>query len=145
MARAALAIWRTAPEHFPVFHQAVLADPTAESALALAAGLLPDAPTALEGFAHPEELIACYAAGTGEDAGELAEALRPYIAFSLFKLACILEGVRVRTVAGAYGALGQGSAMGVEAERYLDLVPELARRALVVLTAPDGLGRPPRH
>jgi aminoglycoside phosphotransferase (APT) family kinase protein len=127
---------------------ATLGDPLADLGLLLvywgrpgtASGVLPDAPTALEGFAHPEELIARYAAGTGEDAGELAEALRPYIAFSLFKLACILEGVRVRTIAGAYGALGQGSAMGVEAERYLDLVPELARRALAVLTAPDGLG-----
>ena len=127
---------------------ATLGDPLADLGLLLvywgrpgtASGVLPDAPTALEGFAHPEELIARYAAGTGEDAGELAEALRPYIAFSLFKLACILEGVRVRTVAGAYGALGQGSAMGAEAERYLDLVPELARRGLAVLTAPDGLG-----
>ena len=129
---------------------ATLGDPLADLGLLLVywgrpaktSGVLPDAPTALEGFATPEELVARYAAGTGEDAAELTAALRPYVAFSLFKLACILEGVRLRTVAGAYGALGRGSEMGAEAERYLDLVPELARRAMAVLTAPDGLGDP---
>ncbi len=42
MARAALAIWRASPENFHAFHQAILADPDAANATALASALLPD-------------------------------------------------------------------------------------------------------
>jgi aminoglycoside phosphotransferase (APT) family kinase protein len=127
---------------------ATLGDPLADLGLLLvywgrpggAGGVLPDAPTALPGFATPEELVARYAARTGQEPTGLSEQLRPYVAFSLFKLACILEGVRIRTVAGAYGAAQEQGGMGNEAERYLDLVPELAGRALRVLEASDGLG-----
>jgi aminoglycoside phosphotransferase (APT) family kinase protein len=126
---------------------ATLGDPLADLGLLLVAWgrpgtpsvVLPDAPSALTGFAAPEDLIARYAAGDGADPEQLAERLRPYVAFALFKLACILEGVRVRTVAGAYGDVEERAAMGPEAEHYLLLVPELAQRALAALDAPDGL------
>jgi aminoglycoside phosphotransferase (APT) family kinase protein len=137
---------------------ATLGDPLADLGLLLVSwgrpgsddGVIPDAPTSLAGFSSPEDLVARYAAGTQEDVDRLSERLRPYVAFALFKLACILEGVRVRTVAGGYGKVGavegdgdgEGNAgtMAGEAERYLELVPELARRAIRVLEASDGLG-----
>lgn len=120
---------------------ATLGDPLADLALLLVywggpgghEAVLPDAPTALDGFVSREELVERYALRTGEDPDTLAARLRPYVAFSLFKLACILEGVRIRSVAGAYGRAGEDSGMTAEAEHYLDLVPELAARALRTL------------
>jgi aminoglycoside phosphotransferase (APT) family kinase protein len=130
---------------------ATLGDPLADLGLLLvywgrpggSGAVLADGPTTISGFAAPEELVERYAAGTGEDATELTERLRPFVAFALFKLACILEGVRMRTVAGAYGEGGETGAdgtMAAEAERYLELVPELAGRGIRVLAATDGLG-----
>ena len=100
--------------------------------------LIPDLPTALEGFSGPGELVALYAAARGLDAAELAERLRPYLAFAWFRIACILEGVRVRTVAGAYGSMGEETRQ--EVELLEGLVPSLGERALAVLTRPGPLG-----
>lgn len=120
---------------------ATLGDPLADLALLLVywggpgglEAVLPDAPTALDGFVSREALVERYALGTGDDPDTFAARLRPYVAFSLFKLACILEGVRIRSVAGAYGSAGEESGMTAEAEHYLELVPELAARALRAL------------
>jgi aminoglycoside phosphotransferase (APT) family kinase protein len=117
---------------------ATLGDPLADLALLLVywgepggvESVLPDAPTSLVGFPSPVELVQRYALRTGEDPDALELRLRPYLAFALFKLACILEGVRIRSVAGAYGSVGEGPGMAEEAERYVELVPELAARAL---------------
>ena len=100
--------------------------------------LIPDLPTALDGFSGPGELVALYAAARGLDAAELAERLRPYLAFAWFRIACILEGVRVRTVAGAYGAMGDPARR--ETALLETLVPSIGERALAVLTRPGPLG-----
>jgi aminoglycoside phosphotransferase (APT) family kinase protein len=100
--------------------------------------LIPDLPTALEGFAGPGELVAGYAAARGLDAAALAERLRPYLAFAWFRIACILEGVRVRTVAGAYGSMGEEARQ--EVQLLEGLVPSLGERALAVLTRSGPLG-----
>lgn len=100
--------------------------------------LIPDLPTALEGFSGPGELVALYAAARGLDAAELAERLRPYLAFAWFRIACILEGVRVRTVAGAYGVMGDPARR--ETALLETLVPSIGERALAVLTRPGPLG-----
>ena len=94
----------------------------------------PDLPTVLPGFAPPETLVEGYAAASGRDPAELAERLRPYVAFAWFRIACIVEGVRMRTAAGAYGTAGAAADPAVDAELELlaDLVPQLADRALAV-------------
>jgi aminoglycoside phosphotransferase (APT) family kinase protein len=102
-----------------------------------AAVLVPDLPTALPGFAGPGELVARYAAARGMDPVELAERLRPYLAFAWFRIACILEGVRVRTVSGAYGAMGESARR--ETALLEGLVPSIGDRALAVLTRPGPL------
>ncbi|MDA2984081.1 MAG: phosphotransferase family protein [Actinomycetota bacterium] len=104
----------------------------------MASVLVPDLPTALEGFSGPGELVALYAAARGLDAAELAERLRPYLAFAWFRIACILEGVRVRTVTGAYGAMGDPARR--ETALLETLVPSIGERALAVLTRPGPLG-----
>jgi len=89
-------------------------------------------PTAAEGFASPAELVAVYAEARGMDARALAERLRPFLAFAWFRIACILEGVRVRTASGAYGEVGERAR--AEIGLLGGLVPELALRAIGVLT-----------
>lgn len=103
-----------------------------------AAVVIPELPTALEGFAGPAELVARYAAHRGLDADELAERLRPYLAFAWFRIACILEGVRVRNASGAYGTLDD--AARAELDVIGRVVPDLGERALAVLgrTGPVG-------
>jgi aminoglycoside phosphotransferase (APT) family kinase protein len=56
-------------------------------------------PTLVPGFASRSELTERYAAATGRDLGRLDF----YLAFAYWKLACILEGVYSRYVAGAMG------------------------------------------
>jgi aminoglycoside phosphotransferase (APT) family kinase protein len=98
----------------------------------------PELPTVAEGFATPAELVAGYAAARGLDAEELAEQLRPFLAFAWFRIACILEGVRVRTASGAYGSIDQA---GHEELALLEaLVPALGERALAVLGRAGPLG-----
>jgi aminoglycoside phosphotransferase (APT) family kinase protein len=60
---------------------------------------VPGAPTLIPGFADPDELLDRYAARTGRD----LSAIDFYVAFGYWKLACIVEGVYARYVAGAMG------------------------------------------
>ncbi len=100
--------------------------------------LLDDLPTGLSGFSAPRELVAAYAVATDQGVDELAERLRPYLAFAWFRIACILEGVRIRTAAGAYGA--GGGERHAELELLADLVPRIGERALAVLGRRGPLG-----
>lgn len=81
---------------------------------------LPDAPTAVEGFARRAELVDRYAAASGRRLDDIGY----YLAFGYWKLACILEGVYSRYASGAYGPT-DGSH-----EAYGALVPQLGERAL---------------
>jgi aminoglycoside phosphotransferase (APT) family kinase protein len=60
---------------------------------------LGNSPTVAPGFPTRAELTAYYAASTGRDLQQLDF----YVAFAYWKLACILEGVYARYVAGAMG------------------------------------------
>jgi aminoglycoside phosphotransferase (APT) family kinase protein len=106
--------------------------------------LLPGLPTALAGFPGPGELVTAYADARGVAPDVLAERLRPYLAFAWFRIACILEGVRVRTAAGAYraaGATGGGpAAPDGELQLLHDLVPALGERAVALLGRSGPLG-----
>jgi aminoglycoside phosphotransferase (APT) family kinase protein len=106
--------------------------------------LLPGLPTSLAGFPGPGELVAAYADARGVAPDVLAERLRPYLAFAWFRIACILEGVRVRTAAGAYGGSGptDAASAGPDAELELlhDLVLALGERALALLGRSGPLG-----
>lgn len=105
---------------------------------AAASVIHPDFPTVLRGFADPAELVAGYAAARLLDVEELAAGLRPFLAFAWFRIACILEGVRVRTAAGAYGPVGE--AARAELALFATLVPELGERALGVARRQGPLG-----
>jgi aminoglycoside phosphotransferase (APT) family kinase protein len=61
--------------------------------------VLDSPPTSLPGFWTREQMIARYAQRSGRD----VSALDFYVAFSAWKLACILSGVHARYVAGAMG------------------------------------------
>jgi len=61
--------------------------------------LLSGTPTAAGGFDDRNAIIARYAQGTGYDVSGIAY----FVAFSLWKLACIAEGIRARLRAGAMG------------------------------------------
>lgn len=106
---------------------------------AAASVLLPGLPTALSGFPGPGELVDTYAAARSIDAVELSERLRPYLAFAWFRIACILEGVRVRSASGAYGAV-EGHEGHDELEMLQSLVPELGERAVALLGRSGPLG-----
>lgn len=72
-----------------------------------------------EGFPSAGELVARYTARSGRDTGGIDY----YVAFSAWKLACILEGVYSRYMAGALGDPPE------EAKRFADLAAAYARRA----------------
>ena len=80
---------------------------------------LPDAPTLAEGFVTREELIERYARASGRDVSGIGY----HVAFGYWKLACILEGVHSRYVAGAYGEGAEGF------DQLGGLVVELGERA----------------
>jgi aminoglycoside phosphotransferase (APT) family kinase protein len=61
--------------------------------------LLSGTPTAAGGFDDRSVMIARYAQGAGCDVSEIGY----FVAFSLWKLACIAEGIRARLDAGAMG------------------------------------------
>lgn len=82
--------------------------------------MLSGTPTALPGFPTRDALLERYAARSGLDVSTIAA----YEAFSLWKLACIAEGIRARDAAGARGA---GHAPD---PRLADQVVLLADRAL---------------
>jgi len=101
--------------------------------------LFPGLPTAIAGFPGPGELVGAYAEARGIDVTQLSARLRPYLAFAWFRIACILEGVRVRTVAGAYGSAGPSGPQG-EVELFHRLVPALGERAVALLGRSGPLG-----
>jgi aminoglycoside phosphotransferase (APT) family kinase protein len=84
-----------------------LGDPLADLGQLLAYWALPGddgsplevSPTVAPGFFSREEIAQCYAARSGRD----VSGLDFYVAFSFWKLACILEGVYARYAAGAMG------------------------------------------
>lgn len=93
-----------------------LGDPLADLGLLLVywtqpsddAPVLPDAPTLVEGFLGRDALIERYVAGSGRDVSEVGF----HVAFGLWKLACILEGVYRRQQDGAYGQEAQREGFG---------------------------------
>ena len=56
-------------------------------------------PTMAEGFGSSDEMVAMYAARSDRDLSDLPW----YVAFQHWRLACIMEGVRVRFELGAMG------------------------------------------
>jgi aminoglycoside phosphotransferase (APT) family kinase protein len=77
------------------------------------------APTAVEGFPTRAELLERYAARSGRDLSHIDF----YIAFGYWKLACIVEGVYARYVAGAMGSAREGF------EGFANQVTQLSQQA----------------
>ncbi len=77
-----------------------------------AAGRLADMPTAVEGFGSSAAMLELYASRSGRD----LSAMPWYVAFQHWRLACIMEGVRVRYAMGAMGE-GEGDAYDDETAR----------------------------
>lgn len=84
---------------------------------------LMDSPTLAEGFATRDEVTAAYAAASGLDVARAPY----YTAFGFWRLACILQGVYARYVAGA-GAGDQGSVDGYPT--HIGRLAELAASTL---------------
>jgi aminoglycoside phosphotransferase (APT) family kinase protein len=95
--------------------------PPAEEAASLG---LP-APAAIEGFPSQAEMLDRYAQVSGRD----LSAIRYYVAFGYWKLACIVDGVYARYAGGAMGDRGAGNAY----DFFADQVVSLATRAGEVL------------
>jgi aminoglycoside phosphotransferase (APT) family kinase protein len=85
------------------------------------ASALESPPTILPGFASRNELVERYAARSGRDLTHLDF----YVAFAYWKVACIIEGVYARYIAGAMG--DKSPAQGIEA--FARRVEMLAARA----------------
>lgn len=83
------------------------------------------APTSAEGFPTKSELLERYAAASGRDLSEIGF----YVAFGYWKLACIIEGVYARYVAGAMGDRGDPSAFDFFGQQVVALA-EQAHNAL---------------
>jgi aminoglycoside phosphotransferase (APT) family kinase protein len=86
--------------------------------------LLSGTPTAAGGFDDRSAMIARYAQGTGCDVSEIGY----FVAFSLWKLACIAEGIRARVSAGAMGDISAPSQ-----EEMRSKIRGLAEAALATL------------
>jgi aminoglycoside phosphotransferase (APT) family kinase protein len=86
--------------------------------------LLSGTPTAAGGFDDRSVMIARYAQGTGRDVSEIGY----FVAFSLWKLACIAEGIRARLNAGAMGDVSAPSQ-----EEMRSKIRGLAEAALATL------------
>lgn len=82
------------------------------------------APTSAEGFPTKSELLERYAAASGRDLSRIDF----YVAFGYWKLACIIEGVYARYVAGAMGDRGDASAFDFFGQQVVALA-EAARDA----------------
>jgi len=82
-------------------------------------------PTIAAGFASREQVLARYAETSGRDVANVGY----YMAFGYWKLACILQGVYTRYIAGA----GAGDAGSVEA--FPSTVARLAQLAATTLEA----------
>lgn len=85
-----------------------------------------DAPTTVAGFPSRDEVMARYR----EASGDPVEDLDYFVAFGLWKLAIILEGVYARYASGAYGEDHDGSH-----KAFADVVVRLAERASDAATA----------
>jgi aminoglycoside phosphotransferase (APT) family kinase protein len=104
-----------------------LGDPLADVGLLMVYWADPDdefavlgtAPTLADGFSRRAELLDTYAAASGRDVADVPF----FMAFGYWKLACILQGVFARYVAGA----GAGDAGSVD--QYPHLVRRLAETA----------------
>jgi aminoglycoside phosphotransferase (APT) family kinase protein len=83
------------------------------------------APTSAEGFPTKAELLEGYATASGRDLSQIDF----YVAFGYWKLACIIEGVYARYVAGAMGDRGDTSAFDFFGEQVVTLA-QAARNAL---------------
>jgi len=83
------------------------------------------APTAIEGFPRKRDLLERYRASSDLDLSDIDY----YVAFGMWKLACIAEGVYARYVGGAMGAQDDGTA----SRRFGDQVIALAERARAIL------------
>jgi aminoglycoside phosphotransferase (APT) family kinase protein len=79
-------------------------------------------PTAAPGFPSREEFLTTYAQASGRD----VSGIDYYRAFGYWKLACILQGVYVRYVAGAMGQVGAVAEM----PRQIDSLAEAAAAML---------------
>jgi len=88
------------------------------------------APTVAPGFATRQSVLACYAAASGRDVADVGF----FMAFGYWKLACILQGVYARYVAGA-GAGDTGSV-----DEFPKTVRRLAELAASTLAAPSSAG-----
>jgi aminoglycoside phosphotransferase (APT) family kinase protein len=84
------------------------------------------AATAVEGFPDRADLIARYASVSGRDLGQIDF----YAAFSFWKLACILEGVYARYLAGVMGDLDRSrvDAFKVQVDMSAARAADFARR-----------------
>ncbi len=80
---------------------------------------LGESPTTVPGFPTRREVAGRYADASGRDIGDLDY----YVAFGLWKLACVLEGVYTRFRAGAYAHEDEG------VEAFGRTVLDLAERA----------------
>lgn len=109
-------------------------DPLADFALFLAYWAEPEdskyvlqsPPSACEGFARRADLIDRYAARTALD----LEALPYYLAFSYWKLACIVSGVHARLADGSLGAANENVAAYAQQVERLTQLSHDALRAL---------------
>jgi aminoglycoside phosphotransferase (APT) family kinase protein len=112
-----------------------LGDPLADVGLLMVYWADPDepthsglpAPTSAPGFPTKAELLDRYAAASGRDLSQIGF----YTAFGYWKLACIIEGVYARYVAGAMGDRGDPSAF----DFFGDQVVALAQAAHEALKA----------
>ena len=84
--------------------------------------------TKAQGFVNRQELAEKYAAITSRDISQL----NFYVAFAVWKLACILEGVYARYVGGALGSRNAN-----ELEPFKDQVDSLATHAETLLSQID--------
>ena len=84
-------------------------------------GRMSDMPTTVEGFGTAEEMLARYASRSNRDLSDLDW----YVALQFWRVACIIEGVRVRHAAGAMGDKGDYDDTG--ARRFIEY--SLARSA----------------
>lgn len=84
-----------------------------------------DPPTTADGFIDAEEALRRYAAQSDRDLGEIPY----YVAFQLWRLAAIIEGVRFRFAQGAMGDKDIGDELEAT-ERRIDRLAELSAAQL---------------
>ena len=81
-------------------------------------------PTIAGGFPSRDALLERYAQQTGFDVSQI----HFYRSFAMWRMAAILEGVRIRYVRGAYG-----KAKGIDLQMFADNVIGLAEGALELI------------